>query len=244
MTIQEISAVVQSDSIKSYKVKFADGTTKKVKMWRHFTDANGTATIAIVGKGRRNHGHELTLWRDHYDQWQSITEDIKTDEQKYNLFLRRARQAQKMLEQSGLWANIKQEIDAFLELSEQQQRQMVKDITTDCYNLFFKEARTGGKYEKFISYQIFESFAAKTCFKTIRYKDKLHKAINGLSLQNAIERKEEWKGRWTNGYDCEVHVAATENGYRGWYSEEYQGCLNGHYYLLFSPTHAIFYEND
>jgi hypothetical protein len=29
-----------------------------------------------------------------------------------------------------------------------------------------------------------------------------------------------------------------------WYSEEYRGCLNGHYYLMFDATHAIFYEDD
>ena len=32
--------------------------------------------------------------------------------------------------------------------------------------------------------------------------------------------------------------------YRGFYSEEFKGCGNGHYYLLFDATHAIFYEDD
>ncbi len=31
---------------------------------------------------------------------------------------------------------------------------------------------------------------------------------------------------------------------RGWYSEEYRGCANGHYYLAINDTHAIYYEDD
>lgn len=29
-----------------------------------------------------------------------------------------------------------------------------------------------------------------------------------------------------------------------WYSEEFKGCGNGHYYLALDSTHALFYEND
>ena len=44
------------------------------------------------------------------------------------------------------------------------------------------------------------------------------------------------------GYDNSIEVS-TEKG-KAWLSREYQGCGNGHYYLLLSPTHAIHYEDD
>ena len=31
---------------------------------------------------------------------------------------------------------------------------------------------------------------------------------------------------------------------RGWYSEEYKGCGNGHYYIALNGTHALFMEDD
>ena len=29
-----------------------------------------------------------------------------------------------------------------------------------------------------------------------------------------------------------------------WYSEEYKGCLNGHYYIALDEKHVWFYEDD
>jgi hypothetical protein len=35
-----------------------------------------------------------------------------------------------------------------------------------------------------------------------------------------------------------------KNATHAWYSREYLGCGNGSYYLIISPTHAVFREND
>lgn len=45
-----------------------------------------------------------------------------------------------------------------------------------------------------------------------------------------------------HGYDNSIEVSG-EKG-KAWLSREYRGCGNGHYYLLLSPTHAVFYEDD
>ena len=42
------------------------------------------------------------------------------------------------------------------------------------------------------------------------------------------------------GYDNHIEVRRD----RAWLSREYKDCGNGHYYLLISPTHAIFCEDD
>lgn len=42
------------------------------------------------------------------------------------------------------------------------------------------------------------------------------------------------------GYD----VSFSYRHPKAWYSEEYRGCGNGHYYLALDATHAIYYEDD
>jgi hypothetical protein len=44
-------------------------------------------------------------------------------------------------------------------------------------------------------------------------------------------------------YSVEGKVCG-DGQYRAWLSEEFKGCGNGHYWLLISPTHAIFAEDD
>lgn len=51
--------------------------------------------------------------------------------------------------------------------------------------------------------------------------------------------------RWYGSYDYSIEFHKDEQGeIKAWYSAEYKGCGNGHYYLLLDTTHAIFYEDD
>jgi hypothetical protein len=45
--------------------------------------------------------------------------------------------------------------------------------------------------------------------------------------------------------DLSIETKPCEDGiFRAWYSSEYRGCANGDYYLVISPTQAIYYERD
>jgi hypothetical protein len=45
--------------------------------------------------------------------------------------------------------------------------------------------------------------------------------------------------------DLSIETKLCEDGiFRAWYSSEYRGCANGDYYLVISPTQAIYYERD
>lgn len=46
----------------------------------------------------------------------------------------------------------------------------------------------------------------------------------------------------TPGYDVSFEYNADKK--MAWYSEEYRGCGNGHYYLAINATHALFGEDD
>lgn len=64
-------------------------------------------------------------------------------------------------------------------------------------------------------------------------------------LKQAIENKEDYSFGWDCNYDCRVSTKLGTDGiYRGWFSQEYRGTGNGHYWLLISPTQAIFAEHD
>ena len=43
-------------------------------------------------------------------------------------------------------------------------------------------------------------------------------------------------------YDVSFQLKAKER--KAWYSEEYRGCGNGHYYLALNHSCALFYEHD
>ena len=63
-------------------------------------------------------------------------------------------------------------------------------------------------------------------------------------VAECIKNGTNFSRRWENGYDNSVEIANRDGEKLAWYSEEYRGCGNGHYYLMFDATHAIFYEDD
>ena len=62
------------------------------------------------------------------------------------------------------------------------------------------------------------------------------------NIAEALKNKTSYQCRGSNGYDVSFEYDAEKN--KAWYSEEYVGCGNGHYYLALDSTHAIYYEKD
>jgi len=60
-------------------------------------------------------------------------------------------------------------------------------------------------------------------------------------IRNALVKREKIHLDGDNGYDVSFEYDGTD---KAWYSEEYRGCGNGHYYLALSDSHALFYEDD
>ena len=238
MRLEEIKNIVTDDYSKKFRVTLNDGSTKIVRLW------NSNGTIAILNKGSKRHGHVLSDWYDHYSEWQSLRAVEGKEVDYYKRFVKRASDGLKMLTESGLWSDIKETIEHFFALSEEEQRQLVNDIVTDGYELFYKQTWGDGKYNWVHCYQVFESFARKNCWKSIAWR-KWEREKMAKQVEEAIKNGGCFDRRWENGYDNSIEVRTDDDGSKlGWYSEEYRGCGNGHYYLLFDATHAIFYEND
>jgi len=237
MNKEEIKQIVTSEFTKKYRVNLISGGSKVVRLWLH-----EDGRICVIGKGRRHYGHELSSWQDHYEDWATLRLVERRGINRVSLVKRRAKDAVKYLTQSGFWPDIRKGIEYFLS-NESLIEEFCKDMAEDSYEKFYKECREGGKYEWCPCHQIFESFYRKNCWKSIAYNKWNRKRYNA-DVEKAITDKKNYSRSWTNGYDNTLEITFNDDYPRGWYSEEYRGCGNGWYYLLFDATHAIFYDKD
>ena len=243
MTREEVKQIVGCYYTRTFKATLENGNTTILRM---FIDKYGR--IGVLDKGKKVYGHVLfsscSYPQEDYTKWVSLTEVKKNETDKFSLFMRRANKAVEMLEESGLWEDIKENIKYFLSLDENEQREMVCDITSDFYKNFYEQTYGDGKYSWVNCYQVFASFAHKRCWKSIAWS-KYARTTRTNEVKQAIANKKNFSVKWRNGYDNSVEISLGEDGkLRGWYSEEFYGCGNGHYYLLFDKSHAIFYEDD
>jgi hypothetical protein len=79
--------------------------------------------------------------------------------------------------------------------------------------------------------------------KTMNF-DRYDRHFQKRLIAEKIANRVNCSHRWTNGYDNSYEFRFDEKYIRAWYSEEYRGCANGHYYFLLDGCHAIFGEDD
>ena len=64
-------------------------------------------------------------------------------------------------------------------------------------------------------------------------------------IKKAFEEKRSFNYHWRGSYDYSAEGRLEDSGeFNAWFSMEYKGCGNGHYYLLLDGMHAIFAEDD
>lgn len=176
------------------------------------------------------------LYSNEYGEWISV-EPYKTqpiDEvKKVKRFLTNVI---KYLDASGAWADMKENFTKFLNIpdediaiaisSYENRREILKKynidtIFVDCLK------RTASIGIKSINYDKYDREECRN-----RYKE-------------MIANNQKFSKRWRNGYDNSFSGELGSDGeYRLWYSEEYKGCGNGHYYYALDERHAIFGEDD
>lgn len=221
-----------SRKIEKY-VYVSDGEKHEIRL---FISSNND--ICFAPKRRRNGGYMLSVYQ--MEKWDSLTKVNKGN--KTDLVKRMRKRAESgvaMLNESGLWDDIKKELLEFLDLSND-------DIKRDFVDGDIYELYRTKKYDWLSCYQVFSSLKAKKCWKNPSF-DKyayLYKEHVINSVKCAIADKKSIRFNWRNVYDNTLEIIGTNGIYRGYYSEEYRNCGNGHYYLLFDATHAIYYEDD
>jgi hypothetical protein len=166
------------------------------------------------------------------------------------------------LEKSGLWEDVASDVRVALSVGYDKMKQSYAQYwERHDYDKLAEEDKINAEKIKEIDERLVEYRDDGTPFantsiiwymsKTAKVK-KMHfgkKWLNDKELAdiaNALENKLPIRvgtdGRITNGYDVSYNYQPEDN--KAWYSEEYRGCGNGHYYLALDATHALFYEDD
>ena len=193
--------------------------------------------ICVAPKRARKYGYVVSV--SEMDKWDSLTKVNKGN--KTDLVKRMRKRAEsgiEMLNESGLWVDIKKELMKFIDLSDD-------DIRRDFIDGDVYETYRTKKYDWLNSYQVFFSLKAKKCWKNPSFGKYDFSKDNIIDyFKRSISDKKPIRFTWRNVYDNTLEILSDNGIYRGFYSEEFRGCGNGHYYLLFDATHAIFYEDD
>lgn len=230
MEYKEISKIVTENVVNTFVATFSDGTKKKVRMWY---DARG---VCIMNRKSRRYGHLINA-TDEYDKWVNLALFTSREVEIRKRVVKRAKKIEKMLDESGLWANIKTMLHTFLYERNEEEQKAIINITLD-YQKNFDEK------DAIFTRWIFESLARDRCFKTINWY-KCEKEEFEKLLEERIKTKEDFRYFWHKGYDNRISVKQGKDGILlGYYSEEYTGCGNGYYSILLDAKHALFCEKD
>lgn len=231
----------------------ADGFAEKRTLGRAFDHA-----VMIYRKGSKRYGYYIE--KRHFKSI-LFPEKRATENDKW---VRSWTNVLKRLEQSGLWGEIAGEIKDALEIGLEKIRQAYdidNEYRTDPNISYQEEQELQTKRIKEIDERLVKIRDDGTIYPNsdilwhMRFParvKKMHfgrKWLNSKELEdiaNALKNKQKINvgtdGRITNGYDVSYSYNPEVN--KAWYSEEYRGCGNGHYYLALDATHALFYEDD
>lgn len=211
--------------------KFVAVENGKKKKYRLFLSGD---VIYYFAKGSRSRGYMLPL--NIVEAWQSLDIDNKTPE----VNLRKAMTtAVKYLTSSGLWENLRTSMEYLLTLSDDELKKVYELAVNDykAYNEYCEKNN--------IQLSVDELYGlSRSAIKSINYHSWERDGIRE-QFANAISNKTYYHYRWQNGYDNSINCKLGDDGVmRAWYSEEYRGRGNGHYYLALDERHAMFCEND
>ena len=144
------------------------------------------------------------------------------------------------LEKSGLWSNFLHDFKIVAQLDDERLGKFLHAELDESQAM----AQELGLYHRQCGVDCLK-WTVEKGIKSINY-DAWRRTNLMPMFAKAIETKDEFSMRWHKGYDNSVgcRFDAKDNIMCAWYSEEYKGCGNGHYYYAIDATHAIFGEDD
>ena len=153
------------------------------------------------------------------------------------------------LEKSGLWEEIKSEIQVAISVGYERMNQAYKDywsndtsrqldIFLDKYPELVKVNDEGNPY---IDTSILWPYSRMPRVKKMCFSKYDNDQILA-TIKAAMDRKEKHSAYRRYKYDISFEYNPDRK--RAWYSEEFKDCGNGHYYHALDSTHALFSEDD
>lgn len=211
--------------------KFVAVENGKKKQYRLFLSGD---VIYYFAKGSRSRGYVLA--KNIIENWQSL--DIANNAPEVNL-RKSMTTAVKYLNASGLWENLRTSMEYLLSLSDSELKK-VYELAVNDYNAYNEYCEKNN-----IKLSVDEIHGlSRRLIKSINYRSWERDDLRE-QFANAISNKTNYSYRWQNGYDNLIECKLGDDGVmRAWYSEQYRGRGNGHYYLALDERHAMFCEND
>ena len=177
-----------------------------------------------------------------------ITESVQPDEVKWE---KSWRKALKMLNESGLWEDIKQDIEIILSIGYEKVNMAYDasdemDMTEEDKIAKMKaiDSRlilTNEEGKEFVNRSILWYMTVPAKIKKM-YFGRSNNEFQLARIAECMAKKEKHSTSGRASYDVKFEYNPEIN--KAWYSEEYRGCGNGHYYLALNATHALFCEDD
>ena len=200
-----------------------------------------SGTVFVYGKGCSVRG------------WRFSEEDFKN---KYEIipvnptseWHKRLKRALKALNKSGLWPNLKERYEKLLNISLEEISDIHKTIKN--INKFpeYNERKLETykqKYPYFFDidgkFVIDEYDTVIACNLKTMYFGKYDNKCDKEFIRKKIEAKEKLSFYRSVNYDVSFSFNGSDKAY---YSEEYKGTGNGHYYAALDENVAVFLEND
>lgn len=225
MRLSEIINIIEQsyneDRNKNFIV-IIDGKKHKKKL---FVSGNNL----VYEYAKRNKGYECF----DTDKWSEIYPQPKTDNT--TLMRKRLNKVYVYLCKSGLWGKYKKDVEFLLSLSNTDLQKLVESN----YETYCKFKEQNGLH---ISGDMFFNLLSKG-IKTIKY-EKYTSLEDSADFAKAIKERKEFSRKWYNCYDISIDCKPVQDDMYAWYSEEYKGCLNGHYYIALDEKHVWFCEDD
>jgi hypothetical protein len=157
------------------------------------------------------------------------------------------------LEASQLWKEVQNEISIALEIGHEKMKLAYEkywEISDENDKIKFLktiDARligTNKEGKEYTKSSLIWSYAKLPRVKKMRFhKHSDQNQATLMAIQKAMNEKRTFHAEGRTGYDISFEYAP-EKGNKAWYSEEFKGCGNGHYYLAINATHALFTEDD
>lgn len=226
------------DAVLTYKT---DGTKRAVR----FAKSHGSL-IAMLRRSRK-YGQYVDKYYLRY--FSSIEIKSKTPVSEEEKWRKSWTQVRDRLAKSGLWQDWLKEIDDALEIGMDKIKQAYTaywdgDLDQETERVKAVEPRLidinkDGKEYPRTNILWYMNKPAK--IKKM-YFGKYDNERNLAQIAAGMERKTPVKVWGKASYDVSFEYNPELN--KAWYSEEYRGCGNGHYYLAVDATHAVFYEDD
>lgn len=225
MEYNKVSQIISTSESKAFSVLLEDGKKEKIRLFVSH------GYVCRYKKGSNRKGYMIADYE--IRKWVSVT-PIEA-ESHAKIVIKFLKASIKYMRNSGLWSDCMNEFSKLIELGEKGIEEFLSlgyDEQRD-----FLEKYTGVR-------SLFVDDLLVSALKGIKYinYDKYERELVKENFLKALHSGQKYDYRWTKGYDNTISIDGEKK--RAWYSEEYRGTGNGHYYIALDEKHAIFCETD